>query len=293
MKKSLILCFLLSLLLLCSCNKSESTSNIVATTRPVYDFTVLLCDGTGIEVDLLVTEQLSCLHDYTLQVRQMRSLESAQLVVLSGAGLENFLDDALLNAENTIDASKNIDLLCAGHAHESTGSHDEHHHENDPHIWLDVANARMMAANICEGLVYHFPAHEDTFRKNLIALNQQFDTLDEYGKTQLSQLKSKELITFHDGFAYFAEYWGLHIIHSLEEESGSEASASELKSLIRLVQDHALPAIFVEENGSTSASGIIANETGVDIYTLNMGMSDKGYFESMYQNINQIKEALG
>ena len=54
-----------------------------------------------------------------------------------------------------------------------------------------------------------------------------------------------------------------------------------------------MPAIFVEENGSTSASGIIANETGVNIYTLNMGMSDKGYFESMYQNINQIKEALG
>ena len=166
MKKSLILCFLLSVLLLCSCNKSESPSNIVATTRPVYDFTVLLCDGTGIEVDLLVTEQLSCLHDYTLQVRQMRSLESARLVVLSGAGLEGFLDDALLNTENTIDASKNIDLLCAGHAHESTISHDEHHHESDPHIWLDVANARVMATNICEGLISHFPAHENTFRKN-------------------------------------------------------------------------------------------------------------------------------
>lgn len=293
MKRILIFLLILSLLLISGCKKNESTGKIVATTRPVYDFTVFLCKETGIEVDLLVTEKLSCLHDYTLQVRQMRLLESAQVVIMSGAGLESFLDDTLSNARSIIDTSKDIQLLCGGHDHEHGHTPDEHHHENDPHIWLNIANARKMASNICEGLVNQFPEHELAFRSNLNTLNNELDALDAYGQSQLSGLKTRKLITFHDGFAYFAEYFDLDIIHSLEEESGSEASAEELIDLIHLVNDHSLPAIFVEENGSTSASSIIASETGVDIYKLNMAMADKGYFECMYQNIDQIKEALG
>ena len=43
----------------------------------------------------LVTESVSCLHDYTLTVRQMRSIEGAAMVILSGAGLEEFMEEAL------------------------------------------------------------------------------------------------------------------------------------------------------------------------------------------------------
>ena len=82
------------------------------------------------------------------------------------------------------------------------------------------------------------------------------------------------------------------ILKALEEESGSEASAAELKELIGLVETNHLKAIFTEENGSTSAANIIAKETGISIYTLNMGMSGKNYFETMYHNIDAIREAL-
>ena len=79
----------------------------------------------------------------------------------------------------------------------------------------------------------------------------------------------------------------------MEEESGSEASASELKELIGLVDDHQLPAIFTEVNGSASAAQIIAAQTGIKTYALNMAMSGSDYFAAMYQNIDTIKEALG
>lgn len=292
MKKITLFLLAFSILFLSvGCTPVRGASDVVATTKPVYDFTATLCQGTDISVTLLVTEQLSCLHDYTLQVRQMRALESAQTIVMSGAGLEDFLQDALLNTSCIIDASEGIALLCGGHEHEH--SHHDHHHSQDPHIWLNIDNAKAMAQNICSGLSVQFPEHKEQFAKNLAALNVKFDALTAYGQQQLSQLNSRQIITFHDGFAYFADYWNLELLHSLEEESGSEASAAELKELIHLVEDHSLPAIFVEENGSTSASQVIAAETGVEIFSLNMGMSDKDYFESMYQNIDSIKEALG
>ena len=288
MKRFFLIIILLFALSFTGCTV-QTSSQIVATTKPVYDFTAALCQDTDLTVSLLVTEKLSCLHDYTLQVHQMRDIESAEVIILSGAGLEEFLSDALTNAKCVIDSSEGIHLHCSGHSHDS----DNHHHEHDPHIWLSVANARSMTQNICQGLIQKYPQYQSIFEKNLARITDQFDQLDTYGKNTLSTLSNKQLITFHDGFSYFADYWGLHILHSLEEESGSEASAGELKELIRLVRDNQIPAIFIEENGSTSAAHTVARETGIRVYALNMGMSGSDYFEMMYHNIDTIKEALG
>lgn len=288
MKRFLLIIILLFALSFTGCTV-QTSSQIVATTKPVYDFTAALCQDTDLTVSLLVTEKLSCLHDYTLQVHQMRDIESAEVIVLSGAGLEEFLSDALTNAKCVIDSSEGIHLHCSDHSHDA----DDHHHEQDPHIWLSVANARSMTQNICQGLIQKYPQYQSIFEKNLARITDQFDQLDAYGNKMLSSLSNDQLITFHDGFSYFADYWGLHILHSLEEESGSEASAGELKELIRLVRDNQIPAIFVEENGSTSAAHTVARETGIRVYALNMGMSGSDYFEMMYHNIDTIKEALG
>ena len=80
---------------------------------------------------------------------------------------------------------------------------------------------------------------------------------------------------------------------AVEEESGSEASAGELKELIQLVRDNDLPAVFTEKNGSASAAQLIRAETGCSVYSLDMAMSGSHYFEIMYRNIDTLKEALG
>ena len=291
--KRLFLCVLVSLLLLTGCASREEPAQIAATTLPVYEFTQRLCEGTGITVTRLVTEEVSCLHDYSLNVRQVKAAEAAEVIVISGAGLEEFLDDILLNKES-IDASSGIELLCPedGHDHEETG-HEGHHHETDPHIWLSPANARIMAGNIALGLSLQYPAFADTFSENLRSLLQDLDALEAYGQQTLRDLSCRELITFHDGFSYFAEAFGLHILEAVEEESGSEASAKELIHLIREVEHHGLPAIFTEKSGSVSAAGIIARETGCESFCLDMAMAGNSYFEAMYHNIDTLKEALG
>lgn len=276
-------------ILLCGCGPSVSDDQIAATTLPVYEFTSRLCAGTGISVTRLVTESVSCLHDYTLQVNQMRAIEAADVVVLSGAGLEEFLEDALDGAHATIDASLGIDLFCPEEEHD----HDHGHlHENDPHIWLSPVNAAVMARNICDGLTSLYPQYEALFQANLTALLADLEALDAYGKAQLTELSSRDIITFHDGFTYFAAHYGLHILRAVEEESGSEASAAELIELIELVEHHKLHAIFIEANGAEAAAQIISAETGVPIWTLDMAMAGDSYFDAMYHNIDTIKEAL-
>ena len=288
MKRTLLL--LCVLILLTGCSAKREPANVVATTLPVYEFTTRLCHGTDLTVSLLVTENISCLHDYTLKVDQMQAIEGADLVMINGAGLEDFLDDALFSSANIIDSSAELTLM-EGHHHDH--NHGEGHtHAEDPHIWLSPVNAKKMAFNICESLIHHYPQYANTIQANLTTLLSDLDALQTYGEDQLSNLRCRELITFHDGFGYFAESFGLTILHAVEEESGSEASAAELIDIIREVKKHNIPAVFTEQNGSVSAANIISTETGVKIFALDMAMSGNSYFESMYHNINTVKEAL-
>ena len=287
--KRILTLLLLICLLLTGC-QSKSSANIAATTLPVYEFTARLCEDTGLTVTRLVTESVSCLHDYSLNVGQVKAVESADYIVISGAGLEEFMED-LLADKSVIDASQDIEILECEHTHDGDSEHG-HHHETDSHIWLAPENAIRMAENICAGLSHAYPNHADVFSANLEVLIGDLRALQSYGETQLTHLSTREMITFHDGFTYFAQAFGLHILEAVEEESGSEASAMELKHLIGIVGEHNLPAVFTEVNGSCSAAEVIARETGARIYALDMAMGGDSYFDAMYHNIDTIKEAM-
>ena len=269
------------------CVAQGETADIAATTLPVYQFTSMIVEGTGLTVTRLVTESVSCLHDYSLNVSQVKAVEAADLVVISGAGLEDFMAD-LLSGKDTVDASEGIALLESCHDHD----HEGHRHENDPHIWLSVPNAKAMAKNIYNGLCAAYPEHSEAFRDNMTGLMQQLSALESYASEQLGDLSCRELVTFHDGFTYFADSLNLTILAAVEEESGSEASSQELIELIELVRQHKLPGIFMEENGSDAAAKTISAETGVNLYILNMAMAGDDYFSAMYHNIDTVREAL-
>lgn len=291
MKKSVLL--LMTLLLavsFCACSAQYEQVQIAATTLPVYEFTTMLCEGTGITVGRVVTETVSCLHDYSLQTKQMRMLEGAEIVVISGAGLEDFSE--LSPNHTVIDASAGVELLCPESNHQHS-DHSAHSHESDPHIWLAPEKAKQMCENICENLCKQYPDDSEIFRNNLVQLLTQLDTLQAYGEETLRELPCREMITFHDGFGYFADSFDLHILMAVEEESGREASAKELIELAETVTEHNLPAVFTETNGSVSAADIIAAETGVSVHALDMAMGGESYFDAMYHNIDTVKEALG
>ena len=287
----MLLCGLMSLL--CGCSGSVPPAQVAATTLPVYDFTLRLCQGTDITVTRLVTESVSCLHDYSLNVNQVRAAEAAEIVVISGAGLEDFMAD-LLAGKTTVDASAGVELLCGGHDHDHGHSHEHeaHSHDGDPHIWLSPENAKIMARNICNSLTALYPLYRDIFSANLDMLLRDLDALQAYGEAQLASLACREIITFHDGFAYFADAFDLTILAAVEEEAGAETSAQELKELITLVNAHSLPAVFTETNGGTAAAQVISADTGAAVYSLDMAMSGDSYFDIMYRNIDTIKEAL-
>ena len=122
------------------------------------------------------------------------------------------------------------------------------------------------------------------------------------GPAGWSPWQGRSIITFHDGFQYFASLFQLDIYKAIEEEEGATVSAGELKEIIsflRLNEQNGLDPIpvFTEVNGSAASAGVIARETGCPLGQLTMVMSGEGtgiqpYLDAMEQNIQAITEAF-
>lgn len=285
MKQTLLLLLVL-ILMLPGCSGVEADTGIVATTLPIYEFTTQLCHGTDIHTTLLIQEPVSCIHDYSLTVDQLRAMEAAQLILCNGMGLDSFVTDAIQGKKSV------YYVLGEGQEHHHDHGH-EHHHAEDPHGWLDPHIATQMCESIVGELTRLYPQYQNIFSQNLLLLTEKLEALDAYGKEQLKDLKCRELVTFHDGFSYLAEAYGLTILCAIEEEPGSICSPAQLTQLSHTVADKKLPAIFTEKNGSDASALIISRETNVKIYTLDMALSGDSYFDAMYKNIDTLKEALG
>lgn len=304
--KKILIPFVLLLLLLSACGQpapaeEDDTIHILATTYPVYLFTTAIANGVeGVEVELLVNQQTSCLHDYTLTVNDMKAIERADVIVMNGVGLEDFMSDALAASDAVaIDCSEGVALLPATghHDHDHGHDHDHDHGHYDAHIWMSPANAVQMCANITEGLAQYEPKWAESCQHNLAQAQTALEPLAAGGEV-LAALEQRNLITFHDGFQYFAHENDLILLKSIEEEEGSTASAADIKEMVALIREYDIPAIFTEKNGSDATAKAISRETGCAVYELDMMMSGEGvgiqsYIDTMEYNINTIMEALG
>lgn len=298
MKKKILSLFLAMTLALTSCVRSEPDNgglHILCTTYPLYLFTTAVTEGVdGLEVSLLVNSQTSCLHDYTLTVADMKAIEGADVIVMNGAGLEEFMSDALeQSSAHVIDASAEVELLPAF----DHGAHEGHSHteEFDPHLWMDPHRAGQMVENIADGLAALETNHAEAYRANGAAALQALSLVDPYYRDMI--FPPYPLITFHDGFQYFASAQDFELLRAIEEEDGATVSAAEIKELMALIEENHIPAIFVEKNGSRLAADVLSRETGCAVYELDLLMSGDGqgiqpYLDAMEANLKNVLTAF-
>ena len=307
MKRPILSMLLSVLLLLPGCAQAPSGSSqeegltVLATTYPVYLFTRTVAQGVeGVTVERLNTGSVSCLHDYTLSVDDMKKIEGADVIAMNGAGLEDFMDDALAaSSAAVIDCSQGVALFeNADHIHEEgDGGHDHGHW--DPHYWMDPGNAAVMVRNLQEGFALADPDHGDAYARNGEEAAGQLPSFAGDCTQALEGAEGAALITFHDGFHYFAQALGLPLLASIEEEEGSEASAMEINEITQLVKEHQLPVIFTEVNGSDATANAISRETGCQVAQLTMLMDgpEEGdlstYLEGVRSNVNTIVSFFG
>ena len=303
--KRLFSLLLVALLLPAGCvpaapaEEGEARLSVVATTYPIYLLAREVTQGVeGVEVERLNTGSVSCLHDYTLSVDDMKAIEGADVIVMNGAGLEDFMSDALAAADAAvIDCSQSVELL-ENLAHDHAEGDEDHDHGHwDPHYWMDPRNGALMLSGIVNGLCAADPDHTSEYQKNMDAATILLNLCHPELQSLLTEaeVEVRGLITFHDGFQYFARAFDLPLLAAIEEEAGSEASAKEIVEITRLVQEKDIPVIFTEVNGSDATANAIARETGCAVAQLTMlmdGPEDGTLYDNYYAGLKDNVAAI-
>ena len=284
-------------------HSDTDTLTVVATTYPVYLCASALTDGVeGVRVERLNTGSVSCLHDYTLSVHDMKKLESADLIAINGVGLDEFMEDALSRSSaGVVDCSQGVTLLeNLSHLHEEGADEHDHDHDHghyDPHYWMDPENLTVVVDNLATALTVADGANAETYQANADTARAQLLRWDETFGAMLDGADIPGLVTFHDGFQYFAAAYGLPLLESIEEEAGSEASAREILEITDLVNHLSLPVIFTERNGSDATARAISRETGCGVGQLSMIMDGEGsdltaYYDAQLANLTAVVEGF-
>lgn len=114
----------------------------------------------------------------------------------------------------------------------------------------------------------------------------------------LKDIGSRDIVTFHEAFPYFAQEFGLNIVSVIEREPGTEPTGPELGETIEIINSLGVKAIFAEPQYSARAAETIAAETGAKVYLLDplvTGPKDadpNSYVDTMERNLQTLIEAL-
>ena len=295
---------------LTGCNNSAKSNNstepnnkltIVTSFYPMYISTLnIVKDIPNVEVINMTAPQTGCLHDYSLSTKDLKTLSSADIFVINGAGMESFLDDVIDEYSDLkiIEASNGISLI------EDT-DHDEHEHEHEhehdvnPHVWVSISKNIEEVSNIAKELSAFDPNHASEYEANADAYIAKLENLRTEMHAALDNVNNKDIITFHEAFPYFAEEFNLNIAGVIEVEPDSEPSAKEVENIISIINEKNIKALFTEPQYSSKIADTIAKETGASIYTLDPIVTGDAnedayddYIVKMQENLNTLKEAL-
>jgi zinc transport system substrate-binding protein len=268
--------------------KQKASLTIMASFYPMYIATLNVAkDVPGVEVLNLTRPQTGCLHDYQMTTDDMLNLSHANIFVVNGAGMEAFLDKvvAQLPALKIINASEGIEVI--------KGPGDE---GDNPHIWVSVSLHIKQVLNITAKLAKADPSHADQYMKNGAEYIGRLEQLRKKMHEGLKNIQTRDIITFHEAFPYFAREFNLNIAAVIEREPGSEPSARELANTIEIVKKSKVKALFAEPQYPAKAAETIAGETGAKLYTLDPAvtgpMKADAYIDIMENNLTELTKAL-
>ena len=300
MKKVGIMLLILISLIGCT-PKSEKNSNnfeIVTSFYPMYIATLNITDGAkDVSVTNLTSTDVGCLHDYQLTTANMLMLNEADVLIINGGGMENFVQKAIDNCGNLkiINASYGI-LEMHNEEHEHNHEEHEHNHGENAHIWVSISLYIKQVENIRDELCKINPENAEIYNKNAEEYISNLQELKEEMHQKLDNIKNKDIVTFHEAFEFFAEEFGLNIVAVIEREPGTYPSSGELVDIIKIVEKTDAKAIFTEPQYFENAANIIANETGRKLYELDPIVSGEltkeAYENIMRDNLETLVKAL-
>jgi zinc transport system substrate-binding protein len=209
--------------------------------------------GDLVEVSVLVGPGHSPA-TYEPTPRQMAVLEQADLFLAAGVPFEKGLLPR-------VHALPHAPVIAGPEPGQSS-----HHHDTDPHTWLDPAQAMAIADSISAQLQAIAPADAHTFQENCRALKKRLALVDEQAGHILAPYRGRAFIVFHPAFGHFAAAYGL--VQVSVETGGHEPGPRHLANVIERARASGLRSVVVQPQFSRKSAETVAEAIEAEIVVL-------------------------
>ena len=242
---------------------ASSTLNVVTTVAPITNIVANIA-GDRAKITGVVPEGTNS-HTFDPPPQIAAVMEEADVVFVNGLQLEEpTFELAEDNAPEDAVVVKVGDAVLPESDYLYDFSFPKEEGKPNPHLWTDPTYAIRYAAVIRDTLVERDPDGEATYTENHDAFVVKATALSEALKKDQETIPDgrKELLTYHDAYAYFAKTYGWNVIGAVQPANFEDPQPREVARIIDQVRERKVPVVFGSEVFPSKVLEQIADETG-------------------------------
>jgi len=265
MKKTLLFLWISILAFSCGTANETQTKPVISVSIIPQQYFIEQLAGNLVEVNVMIPPGASPA-TYEPSVSQLGKLDRSVIYLRIGyVGFEQSWMDKIASVNpnmNIVDLSEGVEIIQED-VHESDDHQGHTHHGADPHIWMSVQNARIIARNTHKELLALFPGEKDYLQAKLDGFSLVLDSLDQEITAKLEGIENNKFMIYHPALTYYARDYGLEQL-SLEIE-GKTPSPAHLKEMIDLAREQQISKILIQNQFDRKNAEVLARETGSEI----------------------------
>lgn len=242
---------------------SGATLRVVTTVAPITSI-VSAVGGDRVRIDGLVPEGVNS-HTFDPPPSAAKVLSRADIVFVNGLKLEDPTEDLartnLKKGGQIIEIGPQV-LPASDYIYDF--SFPKSGGKPNPHLWTDPTYAIKYAAVVRASLASADPAHAGDYAANYTKFETAAKALDAALRADQESIPGgkKELLTYHDAYAYFARTYGWKVIGAVQPDNFEDPTPREVAALIEQVKTEKVPVIFGSEVFPSKVLAEIGGATG-------------------------------
>lgn len=176
----------------------------------------------------------------------------------------------------------------ADHNHNQHEQHDNYEFAYDPHLWLSMENANVIAKALMNELVQKDPENKDKYYHNWVNFQQALAENRSFIAGNFESNPAPNYFVFHDAYRYFEKDFGLENSGVIRLHAGQTPKTRHLNDLKQQLTQVSNACLFREPQFNSPIVDKLAADTSVRIAVLDPVGYQKNLNGGYYRIIRNI-----
>jgi zinc transport system substrate-binding protein len=240
---------------------SFAQPSVVTSIKPLQMIAAAVMDGVAQPAVLIPSNQSP--HHYVLRPSDVARASNADVLLWVGEPMETYLASLFsdLDGGATVLEAASLDgmrLQAPG-----GGLLQEDESRYDTHLWLNSANAVLIAERLAIELVRRDPENAASYQANLAAFQALMETTQTQIAAQLASRTQINFAVFHDGIRYFEQQFGLEHQFVVAPDHENQPGIRHLMEIQELIAQNTPDCLLEDINTSVATVNTVLRDLPV------------------------------